>query len=46
MEELKQRFKYWLLMWTHIVTGKQVVDFRGSTYMVFGKTIKKIGEYK
>ena len=46
MEELKGCLKYYYILWTYILTGKRVIDFRGSTYMVFHKTIKKIGNYK
>jgi len=43
---MKKNFKYWLLIWTHLITGKRVIDFMGATYIVYGRVVRKVGDYK
>ena len=38
--------KYWTLIGIHNVTGKRVIDFMGTTYVVYGRVVKNIGRFK
>ena len=40
------KVKYWVLIGIHIVTKRRVIDFMGSTYIVFGRVVQNIGRFK